>query len=173
MLNTCREHHIKINKPANVETFSRNISSIESEKKKSHDLLFDAIESEVRDCESFVVTQRETIDEIKSNISKLDDYYEVIHFTSTMMHNLEGARPAQGGGRDAENPANNVDLVDSSLQFIAGTVKHDEMERMKKMLFRITRGKALTHFKPFVQDGVEKVAYLVVFSAAGGNKERV
>lgn len=44
---------------------------------------------------------------------------------------------------------------------------------MKKMLFRITRGKALTHFREFMQDGVEKVAYLVVFSSAGGNKERV
>ena len=44
---------------------------------------------------------------------------------------------------------------------------------MKKMLFRITRGKALTHFKEFEQDNVEKVAYLVVFNAAGGNKERV
>ena len=172
LLNTCRDHHIKINKPENVQVFSRNISSIESEKKKSHDLLFDAIETEVRDCESFVVTQRETIDEIKSNIQKLDDYYEVIHFISTMTNNLQGARPAQGGGRDAENPGNDLQ-IDSTLQFIAGTVKLDEMERMKKMLFRITRGKALTHFKPYIQDGIEKVAYLVVFSAAGGNKERV
>lgn len=108
LLNTCRDHHIKINKPENVQVFSRNISSIESEKKKSHDLLFDAIETEVRDCESFVVTQRETIDEIKSNIQKLDDYYEVIHFISTMTNNLQGARPAQGGGRDAENPGNDL-----------------------------------------------------------------
>jgi len=107
LINTCRDHHIKINKPENVSVFARNISSIESEKKKSHDLLFDAIESEVRDCESFVMTQRETIDEIKSNISKLDDYYEVIHFISTMTHNLEGARPAQAN-RDAENPSNEM-----------------------------------------------------------------
>lgn len=135
-------------------------------------MLFEAIETEVRDCEQFVVTQRETIDEIKSNIGKLEDYYEVIKFISTMTHNLEGARPAQGG-RDAENPGNEIQ-AESSLQFIAGTVKMDEMERMKKMLFRITRGRALTHFKPFTnEDGVEKVAYLVVFSAAGGNKERV
>jgi vacuolar-type H+-ATPase subunit I/STV1 len=87
-----------------------------------------------------------------------------------MTHNLEGAVPAQAA-RDAENPG--VDDVGSTLQFIAGTVKRDEMERMKKMLFRITRGKALTHFKDFDQDGQQKVAYLVVFSAAGGNKERV
>ena len=171
LLNTCKENLIKITKPENTEVFARNISNIENEKKKSHDLLFDAIETEVRDCESFVVTQRETIDDIKSNISKLEDYYEVIHFISTMTHNLQGARPVQAA-RDAENPATEP-LVDSSLQFIAGTVKHDEMERMKKMLFRITRGKALTHFRAFNQDEQEKVAYLVVFSAAGGNKERV
>ena len=61
LLNTCREYFIKINRPENVSVFSKNISSIEHEKKKSHDLLFDAIEQDVRECESFVITQRETI----------------------------------------------------------------------------------------------------------------
>jgi len=94
-----------------------------------------------------------------------------------MTQNLQGARPAQAA-RDAEsNPGQNDDDNSGTLQFIAGTVKRDEMERMKKMLFRITRGKALTHSEEFWQGGVvgsvEKVAYLVVFSAAGGNKERV
>lgn len=172
LINTCREYHIKINKPPNVEGFARNISQIEGEKKKSHDLLFDAIENDVRDCEKFVMEQRETIDEIKSNIAKLEDYHEVIKFIKVMMHNLDGAKPAQGAAGDAENPASEP-LIDSTLQFIAGTVRHDEMERMKRMLFRVTRGKALTHFREFTQNDVEKVAYLVVFSAAGGNRERV
>lgn len=44
LLSTCSENYIKINRPDNVEVFSRNIQSIESEKKKSHELLFDAIE---------------------------------------------------------------------------------------------------------------------------------
>ncbi len=64
-------------------------------------------------------------------------------------------------------------MDNSALKFVAGTVKMDEMERMKRMLFRITRGKALTHFHPFMQDEVEKVAYLVVFSGSGGNQDRV
>ena len=93
LINTCRDYKIKINKP-NTEIFKRNISSIENEKKKSHDLLFDAIEQEVRECESFVMTQRETIEEIKTNIAKLEDYYQVIGFVSTMTHSLLGARPA-------------------------------------------------------------------------------
>jgi len=171
LLNTCREYHIKINKPADPESFSRNIAAIEAEKKKSHDLLFDAIETEVRDCERFVVSQRDTIDEIKRNIDKLDDYNQVISFISSMMNNLNGARPAQAAS-DAENPGGDL-YIDSALQFIAGTVKHEEMERMKLMLFRITRGRALTHFRPYTQNNVEKVAYMVVFSAAGGNLDRV
>lgn len=63
--------------------------------------------------------------------------------------------------------------MEGTLQFIAGTIKRDEMERMKRMLFRNTRGQALTYFKTFMQDEVEKVAYLVVFNASGGNKDRV
>jgi len=50
------------------------------------------------------MTQRETIDEIKNNVTKLEDYYQVIHFISTMTHNLGGAVPAQNNG-DAEAPS--------------------------------------------------------------------
>ena len=38
-------------------------------------MLFDALETEIRDCEKFVITQKDTINEIKSNIDKLEDYY--------------------------------------------------------------------------------------------------
>jgi hypothetical protein len=36
---------------------------------------------------------------------------------------------------------------------------------MARMLFRATRGKALTHFaeKPFIQDGKPKITYMIVF----------
>jgi len=44
---------------------------------------------------------------------------------------------------------------------------------MKKMLFRSTRGLALTHFHCYTQSGIEKAAYLVVFSSMGGNQEKV
>jgi len=33
-----------------------------------------------------------------------------------------------------------------SISFVAGTIKDDECDRMRRMLYRITRGKALTHF---------------------------
>jgi len=52
----------------------------------------------------------------------------------------ETTAPAVGGG--------------INISFVAGTILDgDEQSRMQRMLFRITRGKALTHFSaPFTQD---------------------
>ena len=58
-----------------------------------------------------------------------------------------------------------LENVGVNISFVAGTIRDgDEPIRMQRMLFRITRGKALTHFSaPFIQDKVQKVVYLVVF----------
>lgn len=50
-----------------------------------------------------------------------------------------------------------------SISFVAGTIKDDECDRMRRMLYRITRGKALTHFREFEQDGQRKAVYMVVY----------
>jgi hypothetical protein len=54
LLSKCHEYKIKIQKPVSVDAFANNISTIESEKKKGRDLLFDAIEEEVTKNESFI-----------------------------------------------------------------------------------------------------------------------
>lgn len=62
-----------------------------------------------------------------------------------------------------------------NISFVAGTIKDgDEPIRMQRMLFRITRGKALTHFsEPFVQDKQQKVVYMVVFQDGQMIRDRV
>ena len=42
-----------------------------------------------------------------------------------------------------------VEGGDISIAHIAGTIEQDERPRLKKLLFRATRGKALTHFVEF------------------------
>lgn len=74
LISKCKEYRILINKPKNVDVFSRNISTIESDKKKGHDLLFDAIEEEVKKNEIFIREQINAIQEMKEGISKLEDY---------------------------------------------------------------------------------------------------
>jgi len=126
LLNTCSEYLIKINKPADQAQFNQIISFLEQRMSKQADMLFDAIEGEVRSCEDFVVKQRDTIEEIQRNIDWQKDYAEVIEFLIRMMSDLGGAIPAQkDGGRDAENPGGAMG-GNSSLSFYAGTIKADE-----------------------------------------------
>jgi hypothetical protein len=58
------------------------------------------------------------------------------------------------------------------IAHVAGTIEIDERPRLKKLLFRATRGKALTYFKEFnlprqrVQGqwvNRQKAVYIVVF----------
>jgi len=94
ILNKCKQNLIKINRPEDKNEYLRIISSIESGKRKGHDLLFDTIEQEVREVETFVLQASDTIEEISKNIKMLEDYKEVVEFISEMMHNLDGAQPA-------------------------------------------------------------------------------
>ena len=158
-----------INKPKSVNVFMRNIAVIESDKKKGHDLLFDAIEEEVNKNEAFIREQIQAIQEMKEGISKLQDYQKVIGFVKKMLPQLQNAVPSSNAGVDDEN--NNMDS--EMLQFVSGTILETEKERMKKMLFRATRGMALTHFEEFDYQGELKCAYLVMFSGVGRYREKI
>lgn len=58
--------------------------------------------------------------------------------------------------------------MDIMISQIAGTIESDEKPRLKKLIFRATRGKALTFFYDFevsLKDGTtkHKAVYIVVF----------
>lgn len=55
-------------------------------------------------------------------------------------------------------------LANSVSGIVAGTILESEAERMRKLLFRVTRGMAVTYFESYVQDGVSKCVYLVIFN---------
>jgi hypothetical protein len=67
---------------------------------------------------------------------------------------MGNARPAisMSGSSDQERvneaPLLSMD-IGVSISFVAGTILDSECDRMRRMLYRITRGKALTHFLPF------------------------
>lgn len=101
-------------------------------------MLFDAIDESVANDESFVAKQCKTIDEIKVDISKMDDYRTVLQYVQASIPQLQGAMPARVAPEDSEN--SEAPLLEGSLQFVAGTIRQEETERMKRMLFRATRG---------------------------------
>lgn len=64
------------------------------------------------------------------------------------------------------------------ITHIAGTIDSDEKERLKRLLFRATRGKALTHFSDFEADNssgkkIGKSVYIVVFQDGRQIRDRI
>jgi len=93
---------------------------------------------------------------------------EVLKFVETMIPRLGQAMPARNQLGDAEklNDVSEPLMEGGKVSFVAGTIKDGEQDRMKRMLFRVTRGKALTHFHEFIQPvtGETKAVYLVVYA---------
>lgn len=175
LLSKCKEYHIKITKPDSVKAFTENISSVGNEKKKAMHLLFDTIDQEVQEKEKFVANQSRQISEMKTELNKLRDYQQVLTFVMTMLPMIN-AQPAQHRVDEERNPDQAEPLMNDGgvqITFVAGTINDGEQDRMKRLLFRVTRGKALTHFKEFEQEGQKKAAYMVVYQDGQLIRERV
>jgi hypothetical protein len=51
-----------------------------------------------------------------------------------------------------------------AISFMAGTIMNEERERMIRLLFRISKGKAFTCFgEPFLHEEHSKIVYMVVY----------
>ena len=60
-----------------------------------------------------------------------------------------------------------------AISYLAGTIQRDETMRFKKMVYRATRGKAITYFKDLdygafkdyagISDNIPRTVYVIVF----------
>eukprot|EP00351_Strombidinopsis_sp_SopsisLIS2011_P006147 CAMPEP_0116877056 /NCGR_PEP_ID=MMETSP0463-20121206/8897_1 /TAXON_ID=181622 /ORGANISM="Strombidinopsis sp, Strain SopsisLIS2011" /LENGTH=134 /DNA_ID=CAMNT_0004524077 /DNA_START=337 /DNA_END=741 /DNA_ORIENTATION=- len=133
------------------------------------DLLFDALDQDVQEKEKFVASQSKTIKEMRDNINKMKDFSQVMDFVREMtpMMGQLGINKPNVAISDEENSGMLLDQPEfasnSLYSFVAGTIKTAQEEYMKKLLFRITRGKALTYFQGFEQNGELKSVYMIVY----------
>ena len=72
--------------------------------------------------------------------------------------------------------------ADVQVSYVAGTIEVPEQDRLKKLLFRATRGKALTYFRPYALPRIkvkgkfenrEKLVYIVVFQDGRMIRDRI
>lgn len=154
LMNKCKESRIRVMPPISIDDYKLRITIVAEEKRRAENLLFDALDFDVQEKEKFVIQQSKTIQEMKANINVMKDRLEVLGFVSRQAAVIGNAQPARQQIDDAENrprsvnPDDNDRLVEGgvSISFVAGTIKDNEKERMTRLLFRTTRGKALTYF---------------------------
>lgn len=169
-------------------------------------MLFEEIEQDVIDKEKFVQVQTEKIREMHENYLTMLDYSQVLRSVGNIIPSIGGGknlRASLGGGAliDEEekegsrgqysineygvNEGDKVPLIDQSealvnIAYIAGTIEVEEKARLKKLLFRATRGKALTFFDDFdlpTRDAngrpKTKAVYIVVFQEGRQIRDRI
>ena len=126
LINKCKEMRIRISRPKDVSTFKQNIAKIAEERKKAPQMLFDAIDQDISDKERFVVSQSKTISEMKVDINKMKDYYQVLNFVGRQSAALSNSAPAAMGARDDE--MGSAPLIEGgvSISFVAGTINGGE-----------------------------------------------
>lgn len=113
------------------------------------ELIFDAFEQKINKYEGFVQEQSKRIAEMQADINKKVDMCHVLTFVAQQSNQLKNYQVQQSEDMAVQPLLDNTGV---NISFVAGTIKAgDEPMRMQRMLFRITRGKALTHFSESFQ----------------------
>jgi hypothetical protein len=168
-LNECKRLKVKVNKPKSIESFLDALTAVKDSKRKAANLLFEEIEHDVADKEKFVLEQTEKLREMNESFYTMLDYEKVLQNVKVILPRIQGGgfnkMNAVGGAveidEEVKSNSNHVSingahsmereplLLDGDnvmIANIAGTIEVDEKPRLKKLLFRATRGKALTFF---------------------------
>jgi len=182
-----------VRKPKDLTEFVGLMAEVRKAKQKAASLLFEEIEHETREQDGFVMEQLNRMKEMHENYETLTDFHtvltriqKIVPAISLRRLSQRAASVASEDGRPmtslnyVQEQDDKVPLMSSGLQFanIAGAILQTEKEKMKKLMFRATRGNALTFFSDFTETGfnghqIHKTVYLVVFQEGVRMRERV
>jgi len=154
-----KQMRIPIVKPQSDANFINKVAEVTKEMQTADNLLFDKIEQETLVSDTWVTNQNKNITEIMNGLNTLRDCLKVYEFAETMFGGMLGGqdRPQNAGAGsnliDEENKdAGSEPLIGAGggmAAMVAGTCIATEAERMKKLLFRVTRGMAASYFCQF------------------------
>ncbi len=111
---------------------------------------FDLLEGEISEEEKKITELIESFNHINENLENLIEKKSVFDKSSQLfLSESENSHSSYVSNRMINNPVLGADLEDgfrSDLNFIAGVIKAEDDMRMKRMVFRISRGRAIPTF---------------------------
>ena len=174
-------------KPKSVQEFLNNINSIQNKMKKAGNMFFESIEEDIKIKENFVQDQTRKSKEIHDSFTLLFEYKTVLTKADQILQiNARGlAVGVNNSGAEAslnsdENANPLIEHQGIAVGHIAGTINKDEEFRFKKLIFRATRGNALTYFDDFQQpikdyygNECQKSVYVVIFQDGSSVRDKI
>ena len=150
----CQDHKLEISKYQIFSNFKRDLSKdIEIRQRKYRATYFDLLENEMIEDNKKIQDLVDSYEKIKETLEYLYEKRSVIEKTSQLFlaTGLLKSRIGEEGLKSLEEG----DV--SELNYIAGVAKADDEMRMKRIIFRASRGRAIpTFFEMPPSSGKEK-----------------
>lgn len=161
LLDQCKKNVIPVNPPENIDGFLQQLRRIKENKKKAINLLLEEIQKDVRQQESFIQEQNSRMKDAEASLNNLKDCLQVLNVAQLMLPQIRSQFDQQLG-QDLENGGNqeNMGLIGQmdgnktiNIQNIAGVIEQHEIERLRRLIFRSTKGKSFLFVEQFANFG--------------------
>ena len=143
-INICSQFNIKFKNFSSFSEFNEVLSQDMKERDKKFGLTyFDLIENEILENERKINELVDSHTQLREDLIVLIEKKHVFEKASELIRN----NMAYGNFGDAEPDEDGIkSSLNSNLVFIAGTVPVENELKMKRMIFRVSRGNAITAF---------------------------
>lgn len=187
----CKNLEITLKGPKSTHEFNETVSALEASLKKTHSSFFDEIESSIKECTKFTTDNMKSYQQVKEDFYSLLMYREVIKMTAAKYREAEDIeRDIVRQARDEEEkdekmvPLINQDAHENirtiATTNVAGVIDKTETERLRRLIFRATRGKAICiteDVNPEIlkQEGITspKTMYLIIFQSGDFMNQKI
>lgn len=197
LLDQCKRNFIRVTPPENIQGFLTQLKRIKENKKKAINLLLDEIQKDITDQEAFVQEQNKQLKDNESSLTKLKDQLQVLKAAQSMIPELQGQLGQQMGGDMENNNSINaggnqddaVNLLDNdqnregnsiNIQHVAGVIEQQEIFRLRKLIFRATKGKSYMYIQEYPNDAEDeeiskpkRSVFIIVFWDGNHIRDRI
>jgi len=160
LLDQCKKNYISVSPPEDIEGFLFQLRRIKDNKKKAIDLLLEEIQKDVIQQTQFIEEQNTRMKDAEASLNSLKDCLQVLNVAKAMLPQIQGQfddqmAGDQENGRGGEEMSGLIDQMESksiNIQHVAGVVEQTEIERLRRLIFRSTKGKSFMLIQEYHDD---------------------
>ena len=165
--------------PEDIDTFLEQLKVIGDSKRKAVNLLFEEIQKDIAKQEAFIQTQNAQMREAEYSLQNLTDCLQVLKVAEETIPNLE-SRHQGVADREPEEGAGLMGsaAAESNLTKVAGVIEKTEIERLRRLIFRATKGKSFMYVQDYaadedIQGASRRAVYIIMYWDGRHIRERI
>lgn len=177
----CENYGVNVQKPKKVEDFLDRLDEVLQARGKAPSTLFEEYEQVLQEKEEFLQQQTKYYKETHDNLNYLQEYKHALGKAREIIANQAGERLNRGSHENEEQLlGTGAEAARGGLTYISGAINKSECDRLSRLVFRATRGNALTITEPIHQDlldhagqKLEKSIYVIIFKDGPTLREKL